>query len=248
MTNRVAPKNSRIVRNVTRRAAALLLAVSLLSASVFAGSPYVDVTDVDGIALLPPPPTPESPEGKADLNNSRAVFKARTAEEGERAKRHENLSIYHFAPAVGDFFEKGHFPKVDALFASVKTNISEIINMPKNHWKRLRPYQLDESLKFGQPEASFGYPSGHSTRGTVYALVMAKLFPDKKDDILEIGREIGWDRVLIGKHFQSDIYGGRVLGQEIFRALMKSPKFQEDLGEAKGEVEAARVAARPTKK
>ena len=111
--------------------------------------------------------------------------------------------------------------------------------LPSPGPKRKRPHQLDERLSLGAPESSYGYPSGHSTRGTVYALLLAELFPDRKEAILVVGRNIGWDRVLIGKHFPTDIYAGRVLGQAIFRKLQASPFFQHDLAEAKAEVEAA---------
>lgn len=70
-------------------------------------------------------------------------------------------------------------------------------------------------------------------------MVLAEVFADKKEAILAIGRDIGWDRVLIGKHFPTDIYAGRVLAQAIFRELQASPAFQQDLAKAKAEVEAA---------
>jgi acid phosphatase (class A) len=125
------------------------------------------------------------------------------------------------------------------LFQAVRTNISAPINAVKSHWKRTRPYEMDPKLTFGRPETSFGYPSGHSSRGTVQALLLAELFPDKREAILNIGREIGWDRVLIGKHFPTDIYAGRVLGQAIVRELLASPAFQKDLAAARAELEAA---------
>jgi acid phosphatase (class A) len=124
------------------------------------------------------------------------------------------------------------------LFQKVKTDMAQAINTPKEHWKRQRPYQLDARLSLGAPERSFGYPSGHSTRGTVYALLMAEIFPERKEAILAIGRDIGWDRVLIGKHFPTDIYAGRVLGQAVMRELLSSPAFQRDLAEAKAEAQA----------
>jgi acid phosphatase (class A) len=65
---------------------------------------------------------------------------------------------------------------------------------------------------------------------------MAELFPAKKEDILQVGREIGWDRVLIGKHYPTDVYAGRVLGQTIARELLANPEFTNDLALAKAEV------------
>jgi len=73
--------------------------------------------------------------------------------------------------------------------------------------------------------------------------VLAEVFPEKKEAILQIGRDIGWDRVLIGKHFLSDIQAGRVLGQAIVRELLASPAFQHDLAEAKAEIRSAQLAS-----
>ena len=56
---------------------------------------------------------------------------------------------------------------------------------------------------------------------------------------MAIGRNLGWDRVLIGKHFPTDVQAGRVLGQAIVREMLASPAFQHDLAAAKAEVQAA---------
>jgi len=74
----------------------------------------------------------------------------------------------------------------------------------------------------------------------LYALVMAELFPENRDAILNIGRGIGWDRVLIGKHYPTDIFAGRVLAIATMRELSASPLFQRDLAAAKAEIAAAR--------
>jgi acid phosphatase (class A) len=199
------------------------------------------------VALLPPPPAPDSAEQAADLASARAVFKARTPMETARAEKDSSLSLFNFAPAIGSSFQPGRFPKMEAFFQCVKTNISDVINIPKDHWKRSRPYELDKELSLGKPESSFSYPSGHSTRGTVQALLLAELFPEKREAILEIGRNIGWDRVLIGKHFPTDVYAGRALGQAIVRELKTSPAFCQDLAAAKAEVQGAEPAALPSK-
>src|SRR6202012_6008767 len=98
-------------------------------------------------------------------------------------------------------FELSKLPKTAALLKKVKAEIGECINVPKDHFKRTRPYLIDTNLSLGKPEPSFSYPSGHSTRGTVYAMVLAEIYPDKTDALIAMGQTIGWDRVLIGKHF-----------------------------------------------
>jgi acid phosphatase (class A) len=219
---------------------AYVFSLLLSAAPLPAQAPYLAAGHPDGVALLAPPPAAGSAEEAADLASVRAVFKGRTPEELARAKKDSGLSLFLFAPAVGSVFQPGKLPKTEALFEKVKKAIGGAIDAPKNHWKRKRPYVLDPELSLGAPEPSFSYPSGHSARGTAYALLVAELFPEKKDAILEIGRTIGWDRVLIGKHFPTDVQAGRVLGQAIFREVSASPAFQQDLAEAKAEVLAAK--------
>jgi acid phosphatase (class A) len=216
-----------------------LLLLLFVAPRLLADSYYLAPDRPDGIALLAPPPEVGSAEAAADLASARAIFKGRTPAEAARAAKDSSLSIFLFAPAIGPFFQPGNLPKTEALFKKVKKDIGAPINIPKDHWKRRRPYQLDEQLSLGPLEPSYGYPSGHSTRGTVHALLLAELFPERKAAILAIGRNIGWDRVLIGKHFPTDVYAGRVLGQAMVRELLASPAFQRDLAEAKAEVQAA---------
>jgi acid phosphatase (class A) len=222
--------------------------LALLAGPVGAQSSYLAKGRPDGIALLPPPPVLGSEEEAADLATVRAVFKARTPEETARAEKDATLSLFNFASVIGPEFQPGRFPKMEALFERVKTNITDSINAPKNCYKRLRPYQVDTNLTLGAPEPSPSYPSGHSSRGTVQALLLAELFPEKRAAILEFGREIGWDRVLIGKHFPTDVQAGRVMGRAIVRELMASPAFQRDLAEAKAEVQGRLEAENPVKK
>lgn len=219
---------------------ALTLCLLLLVAPpLLAETYYLTSGHPDGVTLLAAPPVSGSAEEAADLASARTVFEARTPAEQARAFKDASLSIFLFAPAIGTFFEPGKLPKTEALFQRVKTDIAEPINTAKDYWKRQRPYQMDERLTLGRPEKSFGYPSGHSTRGMVQALLLAELFPERKEAILVIGRDIGWDRVLIGKHFPTDIYAGRVLGQAIVRELLASPAFRRDLAEARAEARAA---------
>lgn len=219
------------------RVAPCLLSL-LLAVSSSAGTSYLRPGQPNGAELLPPPPLPGSAEEVADLATVRAVVKARTDAEKNRAITDSSLSFSLFVPAIGLQFDLTKLPKTQAVLEKVKTDIQEAIDLPKNYFRRKRPYQLDESLGLGKPEPSFGYPSGHSIRGTVYAALLAELFPEHKDAVVAIGRDIGWDRVLIGKHFPSDIYAGRVVARAIVRELKTNSAFQHDFAEAKAEVAA----------
>ena len=230
------------------RGAALVLVLSFsVAAPLCAQTQYLPPGKPDGLALLPPPPAPGSEEEAADLAETRAVFNHRTPAEEAKAKIDAKLAFSIFAPAIGPEFDLGRLPKTEGLLRSVKADIGGIIDAPKNYWQRRRPYLLDPKLALGYPEPSYSYPSGHSTRGTVYAGVLALLFPEKQAAILAMGRQIGWDRVLIGKHYPSDVFAGRVMGKAILRVMLTDPAFQHDLAAAKAEIAAARPATTAAK-
>ena len=231
-------RSDRYLRGVVTLTVWLWCAVA---APLFAQSNYFVPGHINGAALLAPPPEPGSVEAAADLATVRSVFGGRTPAEQARAIKDSGLSFSLFSQATGARLELKQQPKLQALLEEVKVEIGKTIDSSKDYWKRQRPYQVDEHLQIGEPEPSFSYPSGHSTRGTVYALVLSEVFPENREAILAFGRQIGWDRVVIGKHFPTDVYAGRVLGQAIFHELMGSPAFQKDLAAAKAEIQGGQM-------
>ena len=215
----------------------LALAAHLPAAYLPAGTP-------DVIALLAPPPAAGSAEARADLEETYAVYTAATPAEHAQGTDENKLTIFHFAPAIGPWFVRGRFPKTEALFKEVEAEAKAATDGAKDYWKRPRPYHLDparfaQSIEHESP-THYSYPSGHATRGTVFALLLAELFPDRRDALLAKGRETGWLRVEGGVHYPADIYAGRVLGQELARDFLHSPAFQHDLAAAKAELAAAK--------
>jgi acid phosphatase (class A) len=193
----------------------------------------------DAIALLAPPPLPDSPEQAADMAEVKAVYHAATSDDIAAAYSEKKFNIFNFTPAIGDFFQPGKFPKTEAFFEKVQTDAAAVTDNAKDFYKRPRPYVVDPSLINGKLEKSFSYPSGHSTESMVLALVLADLFPDKHDAIIAKARSIGWHRVQTARHYPTDIYAGRVLAQAIVREMKKSPDFQKDFQEAQAEIAAA---------
>ncbi|HVU99852.1 MAG TPA: phosphatase PAP2 family protein [Verrucomicrobiae bacterium] len=232
-------------RRFSVRPAAPLLALCLvltLAGPALAQSIYLTPGHLDGVALLPPPPVPGTAEYQADLNTVRAAYHGRTDADTARVLKDASLAFSIFEPAIGPAFDLSKLPKTEAFLKRVKKDVGGTINVPKDFYKRKRPYQVDPALFFGRPEPSFSYPSGHSTRGTLYSLLLAELFPEHRDAILAMGCTIGWDRVQLGVHFPTDIYAGRVLGKALMHELMASKRFQHDLAEAKAEIAAAEAA------
>jgi len=214
------------------------LATVVFARASLAASGYLPAGQPDVVALLAPPPEANSPEQATDLAAVEAAFKNRTKADEQLGKAQKEITFYSFAPVIGPVLDVEKLPQTTALFEKVAKDNKQAIGAGKDHWKRQRPYEIDTSLLHGDKEPSPGYPSGHSTHGTVYALLLAELFPEKRDEILKYGREIGWRRVVTGKHYPTDIYAGRVLGQAIVRQLHANPEFEHDFAAVKAEINA----------
>lgn len=204
---------------------------------------YLPAGTPDAVQLLAPPPPAGSPEDRQDIDATYRVYSAATPEQTARGKDEVTLSIFHFAPAIGPWFQPGKFPKTEALFAQVETEMKAVTAVAKKHWQRIRPYHAEPGLFPNaierEPRTDYSYPSGHSTRGTAYALLLAELFPDKRGALLAKGRDTGWLRVLGGVHYPTDIYAGRVLGQALAREFLRSEAFQRDFAAVRAELAAA---------
>jgi acid phosphatase (class A) len=228
--------------SIRRGVAAALAAVALSQVPLCAAEHYLLPGKLDVVALLPAPPAPDSAEQNADLATTIEAHKHATKEELARADAEEKkMTFVNFAGSVGTSLDPEALPKTAALFARAQKEAEQVVDVGKEHWQRARPYTVDPiALPHADKKPSFSYPSGHSTRGTVMALLLAELYPERRDAILAQGRQIGWDRVALGRHYETDIFAGRVLGQAIVRQLHANPEFEHDFGEVKKEIQATR--------
>ena len=205
------------------RLSSVLLAVVALVAPLRAAGPYLHGFDV--VSLLPPPPALKSAEDTADRDSAFGIYSARTPEDVARGKAEHKVTIFAFAPAIGPFLQPGKFPKLEALFVEAEAEAKKVVDGGKDHWNRPRPFVADP-VRFsdpGDPEKNPGYPSGHGTRGMLFALLLSEIFPEQRDAIMAKGALIGWTRVEIGVHTPLDIYAGRVLGQALARSSWPIP-------------------------
>jgi acid phosphatase (class A) len=217
------------------------LCLSFISLPLCAQEHYLAPGQPDVVALLPPPPAPNSPEQAAEMQEVRAVCRHASSNDVAIAFSEREFSIFNFTPAIGDFFQPGRFPKTEAFMKNVQKDAETVTDGAKDIWKRPRPFMIDHSLATGKLEKSWSYPSGHSTESMVLALVLADLFPDHRDAIIAEARSIGWHRVEIARHFPSDIYAGRVLAQAIVRQMKENPDYQHDFAAAQAELAATGV-------
>jgi len=230
----------------------------LLSAILFASLPFAGVCaeeketvplsylrpgQPDAAALLTPPPLANSGEETADMEEIVSVVKNRSAGDESRSEFEKKFTAFTFAPAIGDFFQTGKVVRAEAFFAKVLKDAAAATDSAKQVYKRPRPYTINPALANLKLEKTFSYPSGHSAESMVLALLLADVFPERSNAILEIARGIRWHRVQMGRHYPTDIYAGRVFAKAIVRELKTNPEFVRDFQEVTAELRTASLAA-----
>jgi len=203
---------------------------------------YISQTSVNTTALLPPPPAADSEETQAELDLILRLQDTRTPQQVSRVKADAKTGMQCFQGVMGTWFAPENLPLTEKLLKDTEKDSKYFTETSKSFFNRQRPMFVHKRIKVvieGQEEPS--YPSGHATRGMLLALVLSELAPDKRADLMRKGWEIGWDRVIAGVHYPSDIVAGRVLGQALARTMLGNPAFAKDLAAAKSEFTAART-------
>jgi acid phosphatase (class A) len=221
----------------------LLLIVALPLAAKDAPSVYFPASAIDVKALLPAPP--DADQTRKEIETVLQLQSTRTPDQLAHIKLEEHYSVYVFSDVVGRWFKKETAkttPEFTALLREVADTTKPIVVGAKNGYKRPRPFLQDARVvpPIEKPKDP-SYPSGHSTLGTLDALVLAAAMPDLAAELKLRGERVGDDRVIAGVHFPSDVAAGRILGQAIFDQLMATPKFKDDLAKAKAELVAVRA-------
>lgn len=208
---------------------------------------YVDPATLDYRAILPAPPADGSPMGRAQLALVAMSQRQATAAQRERAKREDAMEPGQLADVLGPGFTPERYPKTFELLMHVYKDTKRCSDAAKDVWNLPRPGASAGAAELGiKPlvEAKSGsYPSGHSTRGTVWGLVMAELVPAKAAELRERGRVFGFDRMAAGVHFPNDVAGGFVLGAAVFERLKQSDAFKADFAAAAAEWASAAIPA-----
>jgi len=203
---------------------------------------FVKTGELDIVALLPPPPAAGSDEAKIEIETVLKLQASRTPAEVDRAKAEAKLTPAAFAPVLGESFTAANLPAVFALLTDAAADSKLLSDAAKVHFARKRPQFVDDRVTpaiTGEIDAS--YPSGHATRGMLWAGILSEIAPDKTDLLVQRGEEIGWDRVIAGVHAPTDIYAGRVVGQALFQNMKSNPDFAARLAKAKAEYEAFKL-------
>lgn len=206
---------------------------------------------IDDLALLPAPPAAGSARQAGDEEAFHALTALQGGPRGEMARADAVLDFPEAAQAFScaldvQVSEQGT-PQLYTLLRRTETDAGLASSASKKHYQRKRPFEvfdtetcLPEHDKFLRGNAS--YPSGHTTIGWTWALVLAEVAPERADQILQRGFEFGQSRAICGAHWRSDVESGRVLGAGVAALLHTNPVFRSQVAAASEEVRQARAA------
>ena len=146
---------------------------------------------------------------------------------------------------------KTETPEIWKLLETSLATTDQMRVAPKAYYHRLRPFEMyEEHLLSTETEAELSgegsYPSGHTMRGWLAALLLAEINPARADTLFARGWMYSESRVIEGAHWQSDIDATRVGASIGYAALHTSPDFLAQLEKAKNEFRWLTGVLKPT--
>ena len=193
---------------------------------------------------VPPPPT-----GAAVVEADRKVFRATRALQGsQRWKRaaddtHQSTRwlLSDFSCASGLSLTPERAPHLASLLANAGADSADVASFAKARFKRARPYVLDRGPTCAATRGLgdfHDYPSGHSSRAYTWALVLAELLPDRRQQLSARAQAYADSRVVCGFHSPTGAGAGKAVAMLTLTSLKRNPRFEADLQLASQELAA----------
>ena len=181
---------------------------------------------IDPARLLPAPPAANSDEGRAELDFLLAMQAKRTPELIARCQAEVNLDMSLFQGVMGPWFTAKNLPKLESLLRKAGEDGEHFVNVAKRHFNRQRPAQEDPRIHWAvTPHNSLAYPSGHSAWGTLNALILAEVAPERRAAPLERGQQIGGTALSAGPITTATWWPGGSSGRPSGRSSARTRSF-----------------------
>ena len=204
----------------------------------------------DSLVLLPPPPAPGSAALALDEDVARRTFAVRQTPRFAQALSDYEMTFPHaagiFSCALNAPVTEQDTPRLYKLLRRTLTDAGLSVRTAKDYYKRPRPFVMNNEPICApetkeQLEANGSYPSGHTTVGWTWALILAEISPGQADAVLVRARTFGESRNVCNHHWYSDVEWGRTMAAATVAKLHTSAEFRADLETAKKELAAVRA-------
>lgn len=201
-------------------------------------------------ALLPPPPAADSTAFALDQDISRNSFNLRDSPRWKLSAADADLTFPNaagtFSCAVNVPISEQDTPHLYILLRRTLADTNLSTSKAKNKYMRTRPFVINSEPTCSPDAEQYlrkngSYPSGHSTVGWAWALILSEISPEQADAIFARGRAFGQNRVICNVHWQSDVIEGRNMGAATVARLHADPLFRADLEAARTELAVVRA-------
>ncbi|MDU7523689.1 MAG: phosphatase PAP2 family protein [Roseomonas mucosa] len=201
--------------------------------------PYVTARQLDLTVLLAPPP--DAAVQRIEIDRIIAVQAEASPERIAQAVADAKEALFDmFGGILGASLDRATLPRTALLFDRIGASEDATVDPAKPFFGRVRPYLGDPRVKALVPASKSGsWPSGHTTRVTMSAIVLAAMLPEQREAIWERARGYAWSRVIGGMHYPSDLDAGQRAGTAMAAVLLADPAFQADFAAARAELRSA---------
>lgn len=209
------------------------------------------------VEIVPPAPAADSARQALDDEVSRSALALQGTARWELAARDAELGFpgapEAFSCAAGIPITESQTPRLYILMRRTLADLGLASYSAKNAYQRERPFMVNgEPTCTPQEEEELrhdgSYPSGHTSIGWGWALILAELIPERAEAILARGRAFGESRNVCNVHWYSDVIAGRMVAASAVSQLHADEDFEVALAGAQRELAALdRAALAPTR-
>ena len=230
------------MKKIFLTALAVIVSVKVWGQYFYTGY-FTDQTRPKDYSFILPPPSSTGGAYANDVYYYQWGRDVRANEElGEQALADESASLYKVfsKEIIGISLSRGTTPEIIRLCERAVSDANNANTIVKDEYQRMRPFVVFEEPSLN-PDAdeekanSYSYPSGHSTRGYTYALVLCTVAPEYTSQIMLRAQYYAINRVVCGHHWKSDIDASLLLASAMFANIVCTDEFQQQLVKARQE-------------
>ena len=145
-----------------------------------------------------------------------------------------------FGEVMGINISVTNTPAIYTLIQNIRYKSVDMVNQIKWVYFRARPYvQLHESTPVPGKENTYkdnsSYPSGHACFGWSVALALAEVAPARQNQILNRAWHFGYNRVIVGYHWPTDVDAGRLIAASLIAHMHTDSEFANHIKQAQAE-------------
>ena len=237
---------NRIIRSFSLAIAIIGIASSCAQPYKLSQKPknYLEAEQMpDASRFLPSPPGFHDIAFIVDSSVYEAGKAIRNTARGQQAVEDASTEIEYilkrFSPAMEADLTPEKYPFLASFAKKSFKAARSSINIAKDYFKRERPYQyFEEPTPVPEDEERndfTSYPSGHSIRYWMVALVLSSIDPEHQEAILKTGYECCRSRTIVGFHYKSDIDAAMLAASASFARLSAEKTWLKDLQRARKE-------------